>query len=105
MTTPCQQMATLDAIKWTIGVLIIVGGCGIGFSITQANEAKAEASEAKSKASNVSVLENEVSHIRDDMKIMNLKLDSITDIKVTMAEMAGDTRLALEKLKQLERAE
>ena len=99
----CIQKNWVKSICWAVGILSIVGGAGLNFSLAQSREARKEALFAKDKASNVAVLENEMSHLRDEMKLVNVKLESINDIKITMAEMAGDMRLTLEKVDNLER--
>lgn len=105
MSEPCGQVTAIGAIKWVLGTLIVVGGVGVGFAITEARDAKAQAYDAKSKASNIAVLENNMNHLQNEVSLINIKLESINEIKVTMAEMAGDMRLTLAKVNQLERAE
>ena len=104
--TPCEaHKAHVLAVKWVIGTLVIVGGVGLGFAIDQAKSAKLDALSAKEKASNIAVLENNMRHLQNEVSLINIKLESINEIKVTMAEMAGDMRLTLAKVNQLERGE
>ena len=104
--TPCEaQKAHATAIKWVLSIIVMAGGVGIGFSVDQARAAKRAAEEAKEKASNIAVLENNMNHLQNEVSLINIKLESINEIKVTMAEMAGDMRLTLVKVGQLERGE
>ena len=103
MATDPQSFRT--AVKWIIGMIVVIGGYSIGFCLNQSSEAKEMAQSASDRASTISVVENEISHIRDDLNELKKVYRDVNDIRVTIAELAGDMRLTLEKVNSLQGAD
>ena len=89
--SPCDYTkSNLNAIKWVLGICIVLVGAGIGFSLNESKEAflKSEqavqiAIEAKDKSAAVDVLSARIESVQEDVR-------ELKDMRRTLESMARD---------------
>ena len=93
-TSPCQAHVEFSKAVWrVIGIIIVVGGSGLAYSIDSSKSAEAVANVAREESRKTEVLSNDVAHMAEDMKEMKAALESMTRIEVTLASVAGNIRV------------
>ena len=91
--SPCASHVEFSKAVWrVIGIIIVVGGAGLAYSIDRARSAESIATIARDEARKTEVLGNDVAHMAEDLKEMKAALSSMTRIEVTLATVAGDIK-------------
>ena len=89
--TPCDYTkSNLTAIKWVLGICIVLVGAGIGFSLKESESAMIEAKgavkiaiAAKDKSAAVDVLSARIESVQEDVR-------ELKDMRRTLESMARD---------------
>ena len=103
---PCEPYKSFKAsVIWAISIISIVGGGGLSFAINQSNAARGIAQEAKDKAQNITVVQNDINHIKEDMGEMKEALASVASLQLAIEKLHSDIRVMGEQVENLERGE
>ena len=86
---PCGQKTTITAIQWVLGIVIVVGGVGIGFSIDRATRAEEAAYEAKDDAAEIAVLSERISSVQKDVSRLGRMDEKLGEMQVVQSKSDG----------------